>query len=350
MKIKRKKTNIIKLGKVKVGGNNPISIQSMTNTKTANIWATVKQINQLERLGCEIIRVAVPDFGSADALPEIIKRIKIPLVADVHFDWELAVKAIEKGVNGIRINPGNIGDKEDVIKIVRAAKKKKTVIRIGVNSGSLDKKWLKKCNGDISCALVGSTLEYIKMIEKMGYKNLKISLKASSIWHTLDAYRAISKKTKYPLHLGVTEAGLLIQSAVRSSITLGALLMDGIGDTIRVSVTGNPHNEVIIAKEMLQSLGLRKFGPTIISCPTCGRCEVNLHGIVKKISEIVPTKKTKIDSIAIMGCVVNGPGEAKEADVGVACGMGSGVLFRKGKPVRRVAERNIVEALIKEIT
>jgi len=350
MKIRRKKTKIIKLGKVKIGGNNPISIQSMTNTKTANIWATVKQINELEKLGCEVVRVAVPDFGSCDALPEIIKKIKIPLVADIHFDWELAVKAIEKGVSGIRINPGNIGDKEEVAKIVKAAKKKKTVIRIGVNSGSLDKKWIKKCGGDTSSALIGSCLEYIKMIEKMGYTNLKISLKASNIWHTLDAYRAISKKTKYPLHLGVTEAGLLIQSTVKSSITLGTLLMEGIGDTIRVSVTGNPYNEVIIAKELLQSLGIRKFSPTIISCPTCGRCDVNLYGIVKRVSELISTKTTKIDSIAIMGCVVNGPGEAKEADIGIACGLGSGVLFKKGKPIRRIAERNIVDTLIKEIT
>ena len=346
MKINRRKTKVIYLGRVAVGGSNPISIQSMTNTDTANVWATVRQIHELEELGCEIIRVAVPDVGSVDALPEIMGKINIPLVADIHFDWELAVKAIEKGVSGIRINPGNIGGIENLAKIVKSAKKRKVPIRIGVNSGSLGKKWIKKYKGITSRALVSSALEYIKMIEGMGFNKLKISLKAPDIERTIDANRLISKKVQYPLHIGITEAGLLIQSAVKSSMALGTLLMEGIGDTMRVSITGNPHSEVIVAKEILQNLGLRKFGPQIVSCPTCARCKVNLYQIVKEVDRALPGIKTKVKSIAIMGCVVNGPGEAKESDIGIACGRGSGVLFKKGRPVRRVAERNIVKVLI----
>lgn len=346
MKINRRKTKVIYLGRVAVGGSNPISIQSMTNTDTANVWATVRQIHELEELGCEIIRVAVPDVGSVDALPEIMGKINIPLVADIHFDWELAVKAIEKGVSGIRINPGNIGGIENLAKIVKSAKKRKVPIRIGVNSGSLGKKWIKKYKGITSRALVSSALEYIKMIEGMGFNKLKISLKAPDIERTIDANRLISKKVQYPLHIGITEAGLLIQSAVKSGMALGTLLMEGIGDTMRVSITGNPHSEVIVAKEILQNLGLRKFGPQIVSCPTCARCKVNLYQIVKEVDRALPGIKTKVKSIAIMGCVVNGPGEAKESDIGIACGRGSGVLFKKGRPVRRVAERNIVKVLI----
>jgi (E)-4-hydroxy-3-methylbut-2-enyl-diphosphate synthase len=307
----------------------------------------------LENAGCEIIRVAVPDLLSAEVLPKIVKNIKIPLIADIHFQWELAVRAMENGASGIRINPGNIGGREGLKKVVMSAKERNIPIRIGVNSGSLDKKWLKKYKGITTEALVGSALEYVKIIEDMGFNLLKISIKAPDIYRTIDSYRLISKKTKYPLHIGVTEAGPVLESAVRSSIALGTLLMDGIGDTIRVSVTGDPKNEILIAKEILQSLNLRNFGPQIISCPTCGRCKVNLIKIVddfkSKLCTVRCTLLTTPLKVAVMGCVVNGPGEAKEADIGVACGRGSAILFKKGKPTKTIAEKDIVAVLIKEV-
>lgn len=339
-KIKRHKTKVIHVGNVAIGGNHPISIQSMTKTDTRDVSATVKQIQELEALGCEIIRVAVPDMDSAEALPSIIKEIKIPLIADIHFNWRLAVKSIENGASGIRINPGNM---RELREIVSAAKERNVPIRIGVNSGSLDKKK----------TLVGSALEYIKRIEDMDFNQLKISVKAPDIWRTIEAYRLITKKTSYPLHIGVTEAGPLVESAVRSSIALGTLLMEGIGDTIRVSVTGEPHSEVLIAKEILQSIGLRRFGPEIISCPTCARCDVDLIKIVTDLKGKLLTVNSKLLTsplkVAVMGCIVNGPGEAKDATLGVACGKGSAVLFKKGKPVKRVDERNIAKALIDEM-
>lgn len=343
IKIKRKKTKIIHIGGAAVGGANPISIQSMTKTDTKDVSATVKQIHELENLGCEIIRVAVPDMESAESLPQIIKKIHIPLIADIHFNWRLAVKSIEAGAHGIRINPGNM---KELREIVNAAKERNVPIRIGVNSGSLDKKY-KKVNPE---ALVDSAMEYIKRIEDMGFTKLKISVKAPSIFRTIEAYRLLSKKTRYPLHIGVTEAGPLVESAVRSSIALGTLLMEGIGDTMRVSVTGEPHSEIIIAKEILQSLGLRKFGPEIISCPTCARCDVDLINIVEEVKKKIPHNGSKVKSIAIMGCVVNGPGEAKDAAIGVACGKGSAVLFKNGKPVQKIKETEILDTLIKEIS
>lgn len=329
----RRKTKVIHIGSVAIGGKNPVSIQSMTKTDTRDVSATVKQIHELEDLGCEIIRVAVPDIESADALPLIIKEIRIPLIADIQFNWRLAVKSIENGSHGIRINPGNM---KELRGIIAAAKERNIPIRIGVNTGSLDKKK----------TLVGCALEYIKRIEDMGFNQLKISVKAPDIRRTIEAYRLLSKKTRYPLHIGVTEAGPLVESATRSGIALGTLLMEGIGDTMRVSVTGEPHSEVVIAKEILQSLGLRRFGPEIISCPTCARCEVDLIKIVNELKDQMSNLPRKV---AVMGCVVNGPGEARDADIGVACGKDSAVLFKKGKAVRRIEEEDIVKTLVDEM-
>jgi (E)-4-hydroxy-3-methylbut-2-enyl-diphosphate synthase len=351
--IKKHNTKVIHIGNVAIGGKNPISIQSMTKTDTRDVRATVRQIKQLEEIGCEIIRVAVPDMDAADAIPKIIRQIRIPLIADIHFNWRLAVKSIENGANGVRINPGNIGGREGLSEVIKSAKDKNIPVRIGVNSGSLDKKWIKKYNGVTAEALVGSALEYIKIIEGMGFSNLKISIKAADIFKTLACYRLIAKKTKYPLHVGLTEAGPLLESAVRSSIAIGTLLMEGIGDTIRISVTGDPCNEVLIAKEILQSLRLRPFGPEIISCPTCGRCKVNLVEIVRQFQQRLFAEDLKLSTrqvkVAIMGCVVNGPGEAKDADIGVACGTGKAVLFKKGKMIRNINEKEITNILIREL-
>lgn len=353
MKINRHKTRTIHLGGLSIGGKNPVSIQSMTKVPTGDIKAVIKQIHKLEKAGCEIIRAAVPDIQTAESLGKIIKEISIPLVADIHFDYRLAVKSIEQGAAGIRINPGNIGGSEKVYEVIKLAKERKSCVRIGVNSGSLDKKWLARYKGVTVNALVASAVEYVKIIEDMGFTNMKVSLKAPDIYRTIEAYRLISRKIDYPLHIGVTEAGPVTESAVKSSIALGALLMEGIGDTIRVSVTGDPVDEVIIAKEILQSLGLRNFGPQIISCPTCGRCEVDLVEIVTELKRKLYTINCKMltppPKIAVMGCIVNGPGEAKEADIGIACGKGSGVLFRKGKIVKKVSEDKIVKCLLKEL-
>jgi (E)-4-hydroxy-3-methylbut-2-enyl-diphosphate synthase len=352
-RITRRSTKVIHVGSVAIGGKNPVSIQSMTKTDTKNVTATVKQIHELEKIGCEIIRVAVPDILAAGSLSRIIKEINIPLIADIHFNWRLAVKSIECGAKGIRINPGNIGGREGLLNVVSAAKEYKIPIRIGVNSGSLDQKWIRKYKGITSEALVSSALEYIKIIEDMGHSELKISIKAPDVLSTITSYRLISKKTKYPLHVGVTEAGPVFESSVRSSIAIGCLLMEGIGDTIRISVTGHPGHEVSIAKEILQSIGLRKFGPEIISCPTCGRCKVNLVNVVRQFQQKLSTIDYRLLTprlkVAIMGCVVNGPGEAKDADIGVACGRESAVLFKSGKQIRQVKESEIVEILIKEL-
>jgi len=350
-----KRTKKIYLGKVPIGGGSPVSIQSMTKTDTVDTSSTVRQIHQLERAGCEIIRVSVPDMQSADALPAIIKRINIPLVADIHFNWRLAVRSIENGASGVRINPGNIGGKKAVKEIVNAARSRAVPIRIGVNSGSLERKWKKKYNGITPAGLVASTLEYIKMIEDTGYRQIKVSIKTPDIRDTISCYRMISKKTRYPLHIGVTEAGPLTESAVRSSIVIGTLLMEGIGDTIRISVTGDPCTEVAIAKEILQSLAVRTFGPHIISCPTCARCKVDLIKIVKNLKRrISSTAASGIPlaflKVAVMGCIVNGPGEAEDADIGIACGKAGGVLFKKGRPVAKIKEKDIAGRLLKELT
>ena len=347
-KIKRKKTKQIRIGWVTVGGNAPIRIQSMTKTETSNISETVSQIKKLEKIGCEIIRVAVPDLNAVNALKEIKKRIGIPLIADIHFNYKLAIKALEQGVDGLRINPGNIGGKNKVVEILKVAKERQIPIRIGVNSGSLEKKLLDKYGYASAEAMVESAINHIKLFEDFGFTLIKVSLKASDVWRTVKAYRILSKKVDYPLHLGLTEAGTFFSGTIKSSIALGNLLMEGIGDTIRVSLTAPPEEEVRVGWEILKSLGLRERGPIIVSCPTCGRLEVeNFIEIVLEIERRLSHIRNPIH-LAVMGCVVNGPGEAKEADFGVACGKGVGIFFKKGKFYRRVKEEELIEEFVKE--
>ncbi len=352
-------TKQIKVGNVKVGGGAPISIQSMTKTDTRDVSATVRQIKELEKAGCEIIRVAVKDFEAAGAIKAIKRKIKIPLVADIHFDYRLALRAIENGADKIRLNPGNIYKEDEIKEVAMAAKKRKIPIRIGANSGSIKfqiKSKAQRTEGVEHRAedMVKSVLDYIKILERMDFYDIIVSLKASDVLSTIEAYRLFSKRSKYPLHLGVTAAGAFSTGIVKSSIGIGALLLEGIGDTIRVSLTGEAIEEVIAAKNILQALELRSFGPEIISCPTCGRCQVDLQGIVNKVALRITNDERRMtknchSKIAIMGCEVNGPGEAKEADIGIACGKGSGVIFKKGKILKRVKENNIVKELIKTI-
>lgn len=337
----------IKVGTLTIGDNAPISIQSMTTTKTSDVQVTAAQIKELEKAGCEIIRVAVPDRESALAISEIKKKIKIPIVADIHFDWRLAIAAIEAGADKIRINPGNIGNEAKVAAIIEKAREKKIPVRIGVNAGSLHKKYEAKREENLAQALVESALEYIDFCEKLNFYDLVISVKSSSVLTTIEAYRSIAKKTDYPLHLGITEAGTITSGTVKSAIGLGILLYEGIGDTIRVSLTANPINEVLVAKEILKTLNLIK-GPVLISCPTCGRCEVNLIPIAEEVERALLRYNSPI-TVAVMGCVVNGPGEAREADIGIACGKRSGVLFARGKAIKKVPEKELIKALLAEI-
>ncbi|MCP2605280.1 flavodoxin-dependent (E)-4-hydroxy-3-methylbut-2-enyl-diphosphate synthase [Candidatus Aminicenantes bacterium AH-873-B07] len=347
--IKRRKTRQIRIGRITVGGDAPIRVQSMTKTDTYNVPETVNQIRKLEKIGCEIIRVAVPDLNAIYALKEIKKQISIPLIADIHFDYKLAIKAIEQGVDGLRINPGNIGGKKKVTEILKVAKEKKIPIRIGVNSGSLEKNLLKKYGYATSEAMVESAMNYIKLFEDFDFTLIKISLKAPDIYRTIRAYRLLSEKVDYPLHLGLTEAGTFFSGTVKSSIALGILLMEGIGDTIRVSLTAPPEEEVRAGYEILKSLGLRERGPIIVSCPTCGRLEINnFIEIASEIERRLSHIKEPFH-LAIMGCVVNGPGEAKEADFGVACGKRVGIFFKKGKFYKRVKEEEIIEKFVKEV-
>ncbi|MBU1913505.1 MAG: flavodoxin-dependent (E)-4-hydroxy-3-methylbut-2-enyl-diphosphate synthase [Candidatus Omnitrophica bacterium] len=346
-------TRQIKVGGIKIGGGFPVSIQSMTKTDTRDVPATVRQIKELEKAGCEIVRVAIKDFEAASAIKAIKRKVNLPLVADIHFDYRLALCAIENGADKIRLNPGNIYKENEIKEVVGLAKKKKIPIRVGANSGSIRNK--AKGEGLRVDDIVNPVLDYIKILERMGFYDIIVSLKASDALSTIEAYKLFSKKSKYPLHLGITAAGPASTGIVKSAIGIGALLLDGIGDTIRVSLTGNPEEEVIAAKNILQALNLRNFGPEIISCPTCGRCQVDLQKIVEKIeSGIGPqaiSHKSQVAGIkiAIMGCEVNGPGEAKEADIGIACGKGSGVIFKKGKIVKRVKEKDIVKELLKYI-
>jgi (E)-4-hydroxy-3-methylbut-2-enyl-diphosphate synthase len=346
--IKRKRTKKMWVGKVPVGGGAPVSVQSMTNTDTCDVSATVRQIRKLEKAGCEIIRTAVPDMKAARVLPEIKKRIKIPLVADIHFDYRLALKAIDAGVDKLRINPGNIGAKWKVKEVAKAAKERKIPIRVGVNAGSLPRDLLKKHKKATPPALVEAALRQVRMLESLHFNDIVISLKAFDVPTTVDAYRLISKKTRYPLHLGITEAGLPQAGSVRSALGIGILLASGIGDTIRVSLTGDPVEEVRVGYEILKSLNLRERGPTIISCPTCGRCELDIISLTKKVERKTKDIQAPI-KIAVMGCVVNGPGEARDADVGIAGGKGYGLLFRKGKIVGKVKEKNLVDALLDQV-
>ena len=346
--IKRKKTREIRIGTVKVGGTAPISVQSMTNTRTQDVPATVAQIHRLEQAGCEIIRVAVPDTDAADSIARIKSQISIPLIADIHFDYRLALAAIKAGADGIRINPGNIGGPKKLKAVADAAEDAGVCIRIGVNAGSLEKDILKKHRHPTAQAMVESAMRHIEWFHESGFENLKISIKASDVLKTVEAYRLLSRKTRHPLHVGVTEAGSLYSGSVKSAIGIGMLLADGIGDTLRVSLTRDPVEEIRIGYEILKALDIRRVGPEIISCPTCGRCRIDLFDIVDKVENILLTKSVPL-KIAIMGCVVNGPGEAKEADIGIAGGDGIGILFSKGKVIKKFPQDQLVEMLIKEV-
>jgi len=343
----RRKTRPVFLGKVQIGGGAPVSVQSMTSTDTRDVVKTLTQIRRLEKAGCEIIRVAVLDEEAAAAIPKIREKIHIPLIADIHFQHRLAVMAIEAGVEGIRINPGNI-KKEAIPEIVQAARAHGTVIRIGVNAGSLEKDLLEKYGGPDADALVESALRHIHGLEDLDYHQIKVSLKSSDVPVMIRAYQLLSEKVDYPLHLGVTEAGSLMRATVKSSIGIGTLLYQGIGDTIRVSVTGDPVNEIPVAYGILRALKMRLIGPDIISCPTCGRCEIDLLKLTRAVEKRLAGRKDYL-KVALMGCVVNGPGEASEADVGIAGGRGAGILFRKGQIIRKVKEADFVEVLLAEI-
>lgn len=337
------------VGSVPVGGDSPISVQTMTNTDTSDIEKTVEQIHELENCGCDIIRVAIPDQKSARALFEIKNRVSIPIIADIHFDYKLAVTAIEYGkADGIRINPGNIGKPDKIEIIVNKAKKYGIPIRIGINSGSLEKDLLKKYGQPNAEALVESAIKHIKMFELLNFKNIKVSLKSSDVITTIKAYKMLSEKVDYPLHLGITEAGTKYSGIIKSAIGIGTLLYEGIGDTIRVSLTDHPKEEIKAGVEILRALGLKKKGVEIISCPTCGRCKIDLIGIANEIQKKTSTIDQSL-KVAVMGCIVNGPGEAREADIGAAGGNGVGVIFKKGKIIKKVKEDKIIEELMKEI-
>jgi (E)-4-hydroxy-3-methylbut-2-enyl-diphosphate synthase len=345
--IKRKKTRQVSVGNVKIGGNAPISIQSMTNTVTADARRTVAQIKALERAGCEIARVAVKDMRDAEAIGAIKRNIKIPLVADIHFDHRLALQCIRGGVDKVRLNPGNVRNREEILEVVRAAKKARIPIRIGVNSGSVKRPG--ESAGDL---LVKSALKYIKLFESVGFRDIIISLKSSDVVSTIESYRKMSALCNYPLHLGVTATGHYDSGIVKSSVGIGALLAEGIGDTIRVSLTADPIKEIEAGRRILSALGLRNFGPEIISCPTCGRCKVDLIKMVEELEKKLSAISYKLSAkrplkIALMGCEVNGPGEAREADLGVAFGKGSGVLFKRGKVVRTIKSRDAVDVLMR---
>jgi (E)-4-hydroxy-3-methylbut-2-enyl-diphosphate synthase len=347
-KIKRKKTRQIAVGKVKIGGSAPITVQSMTNTPTEDVAATVAQIVRLQEAGCEIVRVAVPDPEAAAAISAIKRQIDIPLIADIHFNYRLAIAAAKAGADGLRLNPGNIGGIKKVKAVVDCAKDFNLPIRIGVNSGSLEKDILKKYNGVTAAGMVESGLRHVELLKSLDFHQIKISLKASDVPRTLEAYRLLSAKTDLPLHVGVTEAGALYSGIVKSALGIGMLLAEGIGDTIRVSLTRDPVEEVRVGFEILKALDIRRRGPEIIACPTCGRCNIELFDIVERVEKALMTTAEPL-KIAIMGCVVNGPGEAREVDIGIAGGDGSGVLFRKGKVVKKFAQEKLVDVLLHEV-
>lgn len=344
----RDETKVVQIGKRRIGGGNPILIQSMCNTKTEDVKATVEQILALERAGCDIIRVAVPTMEAAAALTEIKRQIHIPLVADIHFDYRLAIAAIECGADKIRINPGNIGSRERIQAVVDKAKEYGVPIRVGVNSGSLEKPLVEKYGGVTAEGLVESALDKAALIEQMGYDNLVISIKSSDVMMCVKAHELIAKKTHYPLHVGITEAGTVIAGNIKSAIGLGLILNQGIGDTIRVSLTGSPLEEIKSAKLILKTLGLRRGGVEVVSCPTCGRTQIDLIGLANQVETLVQGYPLDI-KVAVMGCVVNGPGEAKEADLGVAGGIGEGLLIRKGEIVKKLPESELLPALKAEL-
>ena len=345
---KRRPTRQIHIGKVAIGGGAPISVQSMTNTKTTDTEATVAQIRALQAAGCDIVRLAVPDMEAAKNLGNILRQVTVPLVADIHFDYKLALEAIHQGIHALRLNPGNIGGEEKVKAVVEATKEAGIPIRIGVNAGSLDKKILKKYGGVTPEALVESAMEHVRILEALDFHDMKISLKAHDVPLTIAAYRLMSQTVDYPLHLGITEAGTVNTGIIKSAVGIGALLAEGIGDTFRISLTGDPVVEVRVANEILKSLGLKEYGPTLVACPTCGRTSIDLPDIAAQVEEKLKDIEEPIE-VAVMGCVVNGPGEARGADVGIAGGNGEGLIFRKGEIVRKVPEADLVNELFQEI-
>lgn len=345
----RDHTKVIQIGNVKIGGGNPVRIQSMTNTKTEDVNATVAQILALENAGCEIIRCAVPTLEAAQALKEIKKQIHIPLVADIHFDYTLAIAAMENGADKIRINPGNIGSQERIAAVVNCAKERNIPIRVGVNSGSLEKELVEKYHGVTADGLVESALDKVRIIEDLGYDNLVISIKSSDVMMCAEAHEKIVKLTNYPLHVGITEAGTLYSGNIKSAVGLGIILSQGIGDTIRVSLTGDPLEEIKSAKRILKTLNLRTSGIEVVSCPTCGRTQIDLIGLANKVETMVQEFEHLNIKVAVMGCVVNGPGEAKEADIGIAGGKGVGILIKHGEIIRKMPEEELLACLYQEL-
>ena len=344
----REDTKVIQIGTVKIGGGNPVAIQSMTNTKPEDVEETVQQILALEVAGCQIIRCAVPTMEAAEAIREIKKRIHIPLVADIHFDYRLAIVAIENGADKIRINPGNIGDRSRVQAVVDKAKEYNIPIRVGVNSGSLEKPLLEKYGGVTAEGIVESAMDKVRLIEEMGYDNLVVSIKSSDVLMCVKAHELIAKQCPYPLHVGITESGTVLSGNIKSSVGLGIILYQGIGDTIRVSLTGDPLEEIKSAKLILKTLGLRKGGIEVVSCPTCGRTKIDLIGLANQVENMVADIPLDI-KVAVMGCVVNGPGEAKEADIGIAGGIGEGLLIKKGEIIKKVKEEQLLSVLREEL-
>ena len=345
----REHTKVIQIGDRKIGGGNPVLIQSMTNTRTEDVEATVRQILALEAAGCEIIRCTVPTQEAAEAIREIKKQIHIPLVADIHFDYKMAIAAMENGADKIRINPGNIGGAEKIKAVVDVAKARKIPIRVGVNSGSLEKELVEKYHGVTAQGLVESALDKVKIIEDLGYDNLVISIKSSDVMMCVKAHELLAEQTNYPLHVGITEAGTVYSGNIKSAVGLGIILYEGIGDTIRVSLTGDPLEEIKSAKRILKTLNLRKGGVELVSCPTCGRTKIDLIGLANQVETMVQEFPLDI-KVAVMGCVVNGPGEAKEADIGIAGGKGEGLLIKKGEIVKKVPEDQLLEVLREELS
>jgi (E)-4-hydroxy-3-methylbut-2-enyl-diphosphate synthase len=343
----RHPTRQLKLGNLLIGGDAPISVQSMCSTDTRDTAATLAQIARLAEVGCEIVRCAVPDMDAAEKLGSIVRACPMPLVADIHFDYRLAITALEQGVAGLRLNPGNIGERWKVEEVVKACAERQVPIRIGVNGGSLEKELLEKYGHPCAEAMVASALGHIRILEELNYREIKVSLKASDIRRTVEAYRLLAKQVDYPLHIGITEAGTTWSGTIKTAVGLGTLLYDGLGDTLRVSLTGDPVEEVRVGFEILKSLGLRQRGPVFVSCPTCGRCQVNLIAIAEEVERRLHDLPVPL-TIAVMGCVVNGPGEAKEADLGIAGGKGQGLLFRNGEILRKVPEAELADALVEE--
>lgn len=343
-----RQTREIRIGDVVIGGGHPIAIQSMTNTKTEDVEATVSQILALQRAGCEIIRCAVPTMEAAQAIKEIKKQISIPLVADIHFDYRLAIAAVENGADKIRINPGNIGSKERIQAVVDCCKERRVPIRVGVNSGSLEKHLIEKYHGVTAEGIVESAMDKISCIQNMGYENLVVSIKSSDVMMCIRAHEQIAKETDFPLHVGITESGTVYTGSVKSAVGLGCILYQGIGDTIRVSLTGDPLQEIYAAKTILKTLGLRQGGISLVSCPTCGRTQINLISLAEQVEEMVKSFDLDI-KVAVMGCVVNGPGEAREADIGIAGGIGEGLLIKKGEVIKKVPESELLETLRQEL-